>query len=115
MSLKVRFMRDVRSLLRGGRLWYWWVVGVRCSPVVTKCTVGCQTDPLVMNGHQDLPEGAKTRHHEASDSDLSYCPDDTDCFINNDRPSQSTPPHKIACCSCLQHRKDQQRGPSSAS
>ncbi|KAM9464914.1 uncharacterized protein ACWYII_009964 isoform 1-T1 [Salvelinus alpinus] len=28
------------------------------SPV-TKCTVGCQTDPLVMNGCRDLPEGEK--------------------------------------------------------
>ncbi|KAM9568599.1 uncharacterized protein ACWYII_018467 [Salvelinus alpinus] len=42
----------------------------------------------------------RTRHHEASDSNPSYyCPDDTDRFIN-DRLSQSTPPHKIACCSC---------------
>ncbi|XP_021476736.2 alpha-1-antitrypsin isoform X2 [Oncorhynchus mykiss] len=33
-----------------------YVVGVRWSQVLTKCTVGCQTDPLVINGCWDLPE-----------------------------------------------------------
>ncbi|KAK6316995.1 hypothetical protein J4Q44_G00123950 [Coregonus suidteri] len=46
-----------------------------------------------MNGWRGFPEGEKspstpmkrTRHHEASDSDPSYCLDDTDGFINNNR------------------------------